>query len=464
MFLTCSSSSAGSFLLPRDIIWLIASEVANPNGRQWIGDFTAIKDITRFRLVCKEFDVAGKTMLIKALRDGSEHHRVVRLPPRSGSLSDLKAVLCDGGFASVITDIRILFHPIYQNEHLEEHILEVLQSKSQNGRTDRRFPWADILSTLSFNIARIRHQCQQQEQWYHEVYSPTGMEQLRAVSRAIESVEYRQDHDENRTVHFEQLDYWWGHTAELQAYGLGRKFESCPHPMTGNFMLRVLTDLRPNCVEFNELELPRFEGLPEPASLIGSTIGSLPLDSLTDFTCSGLRFPASASGASGNIINFWAARQLTRFLSCAPNIGWLTLDLDTPNLRSLQDKIWLNSIFAHTTFPNLTFLRLSYAQFDVEHLMTFLTRHQEHLDVLQLQCFRAGTPNDLLVLVRHIRSMSCFASAKVTLEADLQELSVVINELRALIEDREPQYSRGVIENHENEERDYGLFWYFYCD
>ena len=60
--------------------------------------------------------------------------------------------------------------------------------------------------------------------------------------------------------------------------------------------------------------------------------------------------------------------------------------------------------------------------------------------------------------------MSCFASAKVTLEADLQELSVVINELRALIEDREPQYSRGVIENHENEERDYGLFWYFYCD
>jgi len=405
----------------------------------------------------------GKTMLIKALRDGSEHHRVVRLPPRSGSLSNLKAVLCDGGFASVITDIKILFHPIYRYEHLEEYILEVLQSKSSEGPTDRRFPRADILSTLSFNSARIRHQCQQQEQKYRDIYSPTGMEQLRAVFGAIESVELRYDLEENRTVHFEQLDYWWGNTTELQSHRLRQKFESCPHPMIGNFMLRVLTDLRPNYVHFNQMDFPRFEGFPELVSLAGSTMGSLPLDSLTDLESSGLRFPALTSGASGNVVNVWAARQLATFLSCAPNIGFLILDLDAPNLRTLQDKIWLNSIFTHTIFSGIAFLSLSRAQFDVEHLMTFLSSHQRCLDVLELYRFRAGTPNDLLVLVRHVRSLSHFEEAEITLQADMQELSGVIDDLRALIEDREDK-ERGVIENHENKERDRGLFWYLRCD
>lgn len=285
------------------------------------------------------------------------------------------------------------------------------------------------------------------------------MEQLRAVFRAIESVQMLHEEDEHRSVHFEQLDYWCGSTTELQAHGMRQEFESCPHPMIGNFMLRVLTDVRPDYVHFNDMELPRFEGFPEPVSLAGPTIGSSPLGSLSDIESSNLRFPALASGASGNIINSWAARQLTSFLSCAVNIGWLTLDLQTT-----QDKIWLNSIFAHTTFSALTFLNVSHAQFDVEQLMTFLSNHQS-LYMLQLHRFRIGTPNDLLVLVRHIRSLNCFAKgkAKVTLDTDLQELSMVINELRALIEDTEHNM-RGVIENHENKERDRGLFWWLDCD
>ena len=403
-------------------------------------------------------------MLTKALRVGWENDdRVLRLPPRSGSLSDLKAVLCDGGFASVITDVKILFHPIYQNEHLEDYILEVLQSKSRDGPTDRRFPRADVLSTLSFNAARIRHQCQQQEEWYREVYSPTGMEQLRAIFRAIASVEIRYDNEEHRSVHFEQLDYRWGNTTELQAHGMREEFESCPHPMIGNFMLQVLTDVHADYVHFNEMELPRFEGFPEPVTLADSTIGSLPFGTVSDIESINLRFPALASGASGNIINFWAARQLASFLSCAGNIGYLTLELDDPHRPSPQDTIWLNTIFAHTKFSDLTFLSLSYAHFDVEHLMTFLTNHQEILDVLQLHRFRAGTPNDLLVLVRHIRSLRRFAEAEVTMEADAQELSVVIGELRALIEDQEHR-GHGVIENHENTKHDRYLFWYLRCD
>jgi len=286
------------------------------------------------------------------------------------------------------------------------------------------------------------------------------MEQLRAVFAAIKSVELQYDNDEHRTVHFEQLDYWWGNTEELRTHGLHRKFKSCSHPILGNFMLRAMTDLSPDQVVFNDIDLPRFEGLPDPVSLAGSSMERLPMNLLNDFDSSNLRFPASTSGASGNIVNFWAARQFASFLSCAPNIVWLTLDLDAPG-RIMQDKVWLNSIFALTIFPHLSFLRVSWAQFDVEHLMNFLASHK-CLETIQLGCFRVGTPDDLLSLIRLILLPSRRKEAQVTLKADLQELSPIMNELRALIEDRKHS-GRGHIENHDNTARSHGLFWWLSC-
>ena len=417
------SPSAQPFRLPSDIVWLIASAIASTDGEPWVATISTVRELARFRLVCRDWNIAGKIALIKAL---SESNTELRLPPRSGSLSDLRAVICDGGFGTVIGGVKILLHPVFQSEDLEQDIRGVFQRAARCER--RRFPWSDIEATVSFNSARIRHQCQQQEEWYRDAYSPAGMTQLLDIFQAISPMQTHTEYAEHRVVYFEQFRYWWG------KYEFINKFVTCPHPMTGNFMLRVLTELCPGHADFTQIDLPSFEVFPDLVAS-GSAAGSLSLESLNCFDFEELRFPALTPGVNGHTVDYWTARRLGSFLSCARNLQSLSLDLDAPDQCTLQDKVWLNNIFTDLSLPELCFLHIAWAAFDVEHLVTFLTKH--NLDVLQLQNVRAGTPNDLLLLVRHMLSLNCFRSAEVTLNSELEHLAGILNELRTLVENRE---------------------------
>lgn len=318
------------------------------------------------------------------------------------------------------------FCPVFRSDDLDKDIREVLKTAARCVR--RRYPWSDIEATVSNNSARIRHQYQQQEEWYRDVYSPTGRTQLLEIFRAIAPLQTRMEYAHCRTVRFEQLRYWWG------KYEFRTKFETCPHPMTGNFMLQVLTELCPDDVEFSQIDLPRFEVLPDLASS-GSAVENLSLESLTYLDLDELRFPALTPGANRHTIDYRAAERLGNFLCCARNLQSLSLDLDAPDQRTLQDKVWLNSIFIDLVLPELSFLHVSWAAFDVQHLVTFLTKH--NLGVLELRNIRAGTQNDWLVLVRQMLSLNCFQRAEVTLENDLRYISGIYIELRTLVENRQ---------------------------
>jgi len=397
--------------------------------------------------VCREFNVAGKSALIKALRGSRAiYDHQLRLPPKSGSLSDLKAVLCDGGFGRVIIDVRILLHPLFRSTNLDEEILEVLQI---NAREHSGVPisWPDVESTVAFNSARIRHQCQQQEEWYRGIFSPTGMAQLQAVFQAMPKT--------IRKVSFEQLDYWRGNTEALQKHFLHQEFESYAHPMTATFMTRVLTEVFAKDVECTLVDLPRFDGFPDPMLLTGSGSEDSSFNKVKSFDARGFRFPTSTLGENGSVIDLWAARQLGNFLSCAQTLEYLTFHLDPPHPSTRHDAVWLNGIFASTHFPCLLCLSTSFAEFDVGLLMTFLTNHKTTLKAFQFAQFRLDSPDDLLSLVRHLRSMDWFSLEPLGLTADLEEVSTILDELQTLIE-VDHGYGHGSISDIDNTDLDYG--------
>jgi len=365
--------------------------------------------------------------------------------------------MCDGGFGSVVRDVKILLHPVFRVDNLDEAIREVLQRAARRMRYG--FPRRDIEATVPFNSARIRQQCQQQEDWYRDVYSPAGMEQLRDVFQVM------LDHTgyaERQTLHFEQLDYWYGDVPELRECCLSGLLPSFPHPMSSKFIQRILKEFRPDQVEVRCIDFPRIEGLLDSASLPGSAAEESGLEYVGLFRFFGVRFPAPTAGADGAIIDCRAARQLGDFLSCGEYLQILIIDLDAPDPWTFQDKVWLNGILAHAILPLLTRLHVSYAQFDLEHLVTFLDNHQTCLLNLELENVRLRTPANLLELVRHMLPLSCFRKAEVTLKTDMQELSGIINELRTLIEDREHD-GHNTIAHCENEDEGRGVIGWLRC-
>lgn len=412
-------------------------------------------------------------MLIKALREGEQHKdsRTLRLPPRSGSLSDLKAIVCDGGFGCILKDVRIQLHSHFRSENLDADIREVLQEHAR--AASESISEGDFESMVTFNCARIRHQCAQQEDWYRDVLSPVGMAQLRAILQAVPIGD--------QEVDFWQCDYFSdveeddGNTRLLDHTGLQRELQSCAHPMTGEYMKQILTGLTPDIIECN-IVLPHLYERPDPILPAGSNHGTLSLQKVREIHSFDLKFPSLTLGDNGHIINSRSARQLGNSLSCAQNLRLLQLHCDEnylvqedsapdgedekPQWR-LENKVWLNGILMHAKFPNLQELEISSAEFDVQNITTFLTDHESKLKWVRLERFRLGAPNDLLTLVERVRSLSGLAGMAMELEADKEELAMVADELTTVIENgSEP----GRVVNWINNEHNPGVVHSLCCN
>ena len=396
--------------------------------------------------------MAGKSALFKGLERSSHAlDHMLQFPPKHGSLSDLKAVLCDGGFGCLIRDVKFNLHPLFRGKDLEKDIRAVLRRKSRSA--DRKILRADIEATVSFNTARIRHQCQQQEEWYGEVFSGEGMQTLRAIFRALPT--------KIRRVWFYQLGYWKGNTQELRDHGLQREFPTCAHPMFATFISRVLKDVHPEDLSIGA-DLPCFDGTADLVLLDDSEMEQSVFNTIESFDLCHCKFPKPTSGEGGGIIDSWAARQLASFLSCAQRLEFLVLKLDGPDQQILQDKVWLNGIFMHAKFPALMSLRVSQAEFDMIHFITFLASSHK-LEGFELTRVRPGTPEDLVTLVRHFQTPNLYEDPRIWLEADLEELDdAIIDELESLMDDWEP-HDRDFIEHSANDDQSRGIvqtLWY----
>jgi len=404
-------------------------------------------------------------MLIKALREGDlAHSRLLRLPPRSGSLPDLKAIVCDGGFGCIIRDVEIKLHSHFRIETLDASIREVL--REHVCAANESIAEGDFDSMVSFNSARIRHQCAQQEDWYRDVLSVGGVAQLRAILQAI-PIGHRHQKVECCQDNYFDVDEDEGNTRLLDYIGLQRKLQSHAHPMAGDYMKQILTSLAPEILECN-IVLPRLDECPDPILPAGSNQGTLSLQKVREIASDHLKFPALMSGENGHIINARAARQLGKFLSCAQNLQILQLHCDVYHLVQqdcysddedatesprwhLENRVWLNGILMHAKFPSLQELEISGAEFDVEHITAFLTDHETTLNWVYLDRFRLGAPNDLLPLVERLRSLSGLTGMAMTLKANLEELAMVADELTTVVENgSEPDRVINHVNNQHN--------------
>jgi len=406
---------------------MIVHEVAKPCVHEETRHLISIH-LFKLRLVCRTFSCTATSVFVAlSQRDPFSDYKTIYLPPKSGSLEDLKAIFTakDKTMSSLITKVVYQITAAHRDETDEQYLVDRVCDESDCCDCDQDSCQSPRL-TVAQHVAIFEAQTGRDDEFASELSSTKGTRALRAILTRLPRL---------KVVRMEVEDFWedyfvnyWGSPTENAAVGVTAYRQGLP------VLLEELSKASATQVQLCGLGCYAFAGL-YPLKMIKLKRSKHFLANITHFELTASRRDVVQMEEYMDEPELRPMRRADRIsvlLSCFKNLSTLKIGYDDAyddlGLGHLGDAEWLDTVLEAQVWPQLTSYALTKFHVEQDTLDSFFDSHED-LEIVVLDRLQNLDSDEWYSVLSTLQGNMTLSSAIITIPRNLHPVHAELSKI-----------------------------------